>query len=351
MENLKGERVLVTGASGFIGARLVETLSEREGAEVTALVRGRAPARFEALQNVRVVRCGYDSAATRASALQGQDVVINVAYDLEASSEELLRDFDDLVGACRKAGVSAFVQFSSIAVYDGWPGGDLSETSPADGPGSVYKTVKRAMETALAASGLPHIILQPTIVYGPFSPLWTTPLIEAFRAGDVILPDGPEGLCHAVFVDDVVDAAILAAARKTHDGERYIISGAEPVSWRAFYEAHARLAGAPGPRIEHIEAAPVRHEGGGGGKPKAARLASRFARNLLGARNIIAIRSFLQRLLSGGKKLERWPAPHEVELLRARGACHIESARAGLGYAPKVDFDEGMARIKLEMNL
>ena len=349
-ESLRGKRILVTGAGGFIGARLVEILAQREGAKVTAVVRGRPSARLTRLPDVSIVRTGYSrSGDLLRDALKGQYAIIHLAYDFEASQDELLGAFNELLQACKAADIQAFVQLSSIAVYDQWPGGDLTESSPCNGPGSAYKKIKRAMELALAMSGLPHTILQPTIVYGPGSALWTDGLIDQFRSGNVILPDGPEGLCPAVFVDDVVDAAILAVSQKRQLGHRYIISGAQAVPWRSYYAAHAKLAGAPPPRLAPMPDPPVQYDGSGGGMPKSIRMVSRLARGALGTAKIRSLRTSLRRLMKRGR-LEHWPQPHEVALLRARGACRIDAAITDLGYAPKIDFDEGMRRIGVALS-
>ena len=71
--------------------------------------------------------------------------------------------------------------------------------------------------------------------------------------GTVILPDEGEGICNAVYVDDVVDAMILAAKNPAAVGQRFLISG-DPITWAQFYEALAKAAGARPPKYLPAEA-------------------------------------------------------------------------------------------------
>jgi nucleoside-diphosphate-sugar epimerase len=88
--------------------------------------------------------------------------------------------------------------------------------------------------------GVAATILQPSIVYGPFCMPWTNMPAEMLLAGDVILPDQGEGLCNAVYIDDVVDSLVLAALAPSAIGQRFIISGPRPLTWAAFFTEMAK---------------------------------------------------------------------------------------------------------------
>ena len=87
--------------------------------------------------------------------------------------------------------------------------------------------------------GLAVTILQPTIVYGPYGYFFTIRPLDELRSARIALPAG--GLCNAVYVDDVVCAALLAAERDTASGETFIISGSSPTTWREFYVAYEKM--------------------------------------------------------------------------------------------------------------
>ena len=89
--------------------------------------------------------------------------------------------------------------------------------------------------------GVDATIIQPTIVYGPFSGYWTERPAAMLTAGVVILPAPGDGICNAVYVDDVVQALILAAQRDEAAGESFLVSGPEHPTWLDFYHAYEKV--------------------------------------------------------------------------------------------------------------
>ena len=149
--------------------------------------------------------------------------------------------------AALRAGVKRFVHLSTVQVYGSLPDGDLDETMPKRYFGDSYSDSKLdAEEVALeyfAKHGLPVVILQPTVVYGPNSLIWTTYLLSSLRRERHILVDNGDGYCNAVYVDDVIDAILLAAIRDDAVGESFLISGEQPTTWRDFYGSYERMLG------------------------------------------------------------------------------------------------------------
>lgn len=347
---LVGRKVAVIGATGFIGARLVELLAE-QGAEVTAAARNLSKAARIARHPVRLVQADLADRRQIAEAVEGQEVVFNLAHDLERSGARNLRAYRGLAEAAAAAGVRRFVHTSSIAVYDAWPIGDLTEASPRDAAGYEYKDLKRAVERELAAQAArgPYsaAILQPTLVYGPFSKLWTDRYADWLATGDIVLPDGGEGVCNAVYVDDLVQAMILAGAARIPGAEAYIVSGAAPVAWKALLEGYA--ADLPGQ---------VRYEPAPAASPGAASPPSRLKQAALGAlrpvlREAVAILherlgderfEQLRRRVKDKPQAVRRPADAEPALYRLQGTCSTAKARRELGYEPQVDLAAGLAR-------
>jgi hypothetical protein len=183
----------VTGASGFIGRRLVKALAD-SGADVTILCRSRGAAAMQP-PSVRMIVGELHDRRLLANALADREIVFHLAYDGRATAADNLAAFDSLLGAAAGAGVGRIVQTSSIVVYDDWPNGDIDEGSSMSRPGgSGYRQAKIEMERRLMAGSIPAAILQPTIVYGPGSTLWTDQFLEWLAVGDIVLPT-PEGHC------------------------------------------------------------------------------------------------------------------------------------------------------------
>lgn len=351
--------MLVTGATGFIGTRLVEKLTAEQGAQVTAAVRSFARADQIVRAGARAIEVNLSRYGDVERAVSGNDTVFHVAHDFKRSAGYNLKAFKNLADACAAHGVRRLVYVSSITVYDGWPTEDLSEGSPSIEAGGAYKNAKMAIEEELrrrvAAETLDAVIVQPTIVYGPKGWMWTDRIAEQLTSGTVVLPDHGQGLCNAVYVDDVADAMILAATAPDLAGEAFIISGAQPVTWREFFEVYAEALG-----VDTIAYADLRstekEDESAGGRLKA------LVRNPLAIANWWPVQKALNglRALAGDKAIERlralvvglrghtgpvtyYPTAGDLALYRSVGRCSIEKARGRLGYSPNFDFAAGSA--------
>lgn len=340
---LGGRRVFVTGATGFIGRRLTAALVDA-GAEVGVLTRSR-PGLADLPKGVRPVIGGMGDAVALTQALAGADVLFNLAYDVRATAAENLAGFDRLILAAEAAGVGRIVHLSSIVVHDAWPAADCTEAGTMDRPGgSAYRQAKIAMERRLMAGPLPAAILQPTIVYGSGSALWTDGFAAALLAGGVVLPE-PEGLCNGVFVDDVVQACLSAAALPDLGRERFVISGPEPFAWSALLGGYARILGRG--EVIRVPLAELRARLGpkpdesADLSPSAAARVSALLRRLIGHRRFEALVGAVRRRLRKDARLE--PDHHLLEEFTGVGTCRIDHARARLGYAPAYDLDRGLA--------
>jgi len=338
---LGGKRVLVTGAAGFIGSRICAAVSAN-GAGVRALVR-RNRRRLSALAGIETVHGDLRDRKAVFAAAAGCDAIVNAAYDFDATEQEHRAAFETLLHAAAAVGAQSFVQLSSIAVYDEWPVGQLTEMSPTGAAGSAYKKIKTSMERRLADSAVPHTVLQPTIVYGAGGWQWTDRLIEQLKTGAVVLPDGPPGLCHLVHVDDVADAVVCALALPAQLNRRYIISGPAPVTWRELLAGYAKIIDAAPPQIEAIEATPA--VAPTGAKTFAPGL-TRMAKRIVPESGVAFLRKTIARARSGGTGIVYRPAGATLELYRARGACSFDRAAAELGYAPRRDFAIGLQSIR-----
>lgn len=341
--SLHGQKVLVTGASGFIGRPLVAALCDL-GAQVTVLGRTRhSRAGFPGTQ-VRFLLGDLGQAAGLAKAVQGQSVIFNLAYDFRASAGENLAGLENLLRAAEAEGRARIVHTSSIVVYDDWPAGTVTETSSMARPGgSPYRQAKIAMERRLLAGPLQAAILQPTIVYGPGSSLWTDGFAEALLSGNILLPE-PEGLCQGVFVEDLVQGLLRAATLPDLGRERFILNGPAPFRWSELLQGYAQILGTGGvdfrPAAELAPAATLQDPGSDQGPSAAARV-SAIARRIIGRERFEKlVRQIKRRLKPAG---EMRPDAHLFALFVARGHCPATAAKGRLGYDPQFDLARGLA--------
>jgi nucleoside-diphosphate-sugar epimerase len=255
---LKNARILVTGANGFLGGRLVEFLSVRYQAEVRALVRD--PRRSVRLCRLPVEMVVGDVRDERSMqrAIEGCSIVVHCASAVDASSPRASSTFVGtkiVARAAREHHVARLVHVSSAAVY-GSPGNvDVDEEYPLKErwKGDVYGAAKIAGEQIImdgCSQGLAATIIQPTIIYGPYSTEWSIAPLNTLRQANCVVPT--TGRCNPVYVDDVVHGIILAMTSDKAIGKRYIVSGREIVNWSEFYGYYARM-GTEGQVIAHDE--------------------------------------------------------------------------------------------------
>jgi len=312
-EKLRGRRVLVTGGTGFIGGRLIEKLVLEQGAEVRVLVREFARASRIARFNLEMVHGDVTDAEAVRSAVRGCDVVFHCAYGNRGTEEEQRAvnvDGTEIVAReVLRAGIPRLVHVSTMAVYGQPSDGDVDETTAYLGPGDAYTQTKRQAERMVVEmsrrEGLPAVVLQPTCVYGPYGLAFTIDPLRELRTRKVVLVNGGEGLYNGVYIDDVVNALLLAATEAGAVGEAFLISGDAPVSFREFYGAYERMLG----RSSTISMLPDEVRAySTGGQPEPFRIHSE----------------------------------HMLGFYTAKARFRIDKARKLLGYHPEFNFEKGM---------
>jgi nucleoside-diphosphate-sugar epimerase len=354
-----GTAVAVTGATGFIGGRLVELLVE-QGASVTCLLRGTTAGTRLEYTKATAATLDLTAPGPVSAALKGIQLVFHCAFDAEnnAWNFDALRT---LMEACRTSRCQRLVHVSSFVVYQLPPEGEVTEESAEQTSDRGYAFTKRGLEAELLRAthegALAGTVVQPTIVYGPHSRPWTIDPAEMLRHGTVILPDAGEGICNAVYVDDVVGAMILAAQSPNAVGERYLVSGPETITWKHFYEAIAQAIGTSGPEFRSAMA--IAQDGTAArkylrlaGDPELAiRLAARIGpvRDLLNAALGALPRNSREQArdrLFGPVASRRGhvhlPNLGQLGFLQSRCTISSGKARRELGYTPRFGFAEGM---------
>ncbi len=219
------ETVLVTGATGFIGLALTKRLSAA-GLRVRCLARPGSDVSRLALPGVEIIRGDLLDSASLEAAVRGVSRVWHLAALVrpegglvsrkklkEAFSAVNARATGGLALAAARAGVKRFIYFSSISALG--PGEDLTDGA-APRPLTYYGKSKQAGETALKeaarGTGLEHIILRPAMIYGAGAPGWA-PLFRSVRRGAVVVPGKGENRISVCFLENLLDAALLAAER------------------------------------------------------------------------------------------------------------------------------------------
>ncbi len=175
----------------------------------------------------------------------------NGAYDFAGDDKHKedvsVKGTQNICDAAIKHKVKQMVHVSTFSAYGNTPPGALNEKSEKQPSDDIYTKTKLAAEELVldyhAQKGLPVSIVQPSIVYGPFSRPWTINPLKQLSNKYVPLVDGGLGQCNAVYIDDVVDAMILAATKKEAIGEVFLISAAKPITWKEYYGSLESILG------------------------------------------------------------------------------------------------------------
>jgi nucleoside-diphosphate-sugar epimerase len=240
---MSGPSVFVTGASGFVGRRLLPALA-RSGRSVVALDRSGRLSGADALPGGSVCRGDLLSPATYTDALRGCDLVVHLAAATgKASAADHHRvnalGTEALLAACRAAGVPRVLFVSSIAVTFG------------DQTGYHYAVAKAAAEQAVRRSGLRTAIVRPTMVFGEGSPV-ETGLAKLALLPMVVVPGTGRVRVQPIHVDDLV-ACLVEIIEKDLFADGVIeVGGPEVVAIEDLLLAiRAARGGGPG-RVVHV---------------------------------------------------------------------------------------------------
>jgi len=307
-------RAMVTGASGFVGARVVDRL-RGAGAPARALTRRRHGAATDG--SIEWHLGDITRLESLHAALEGCDVVFHCAWGGEALDDARRVNVEGtwhLMQAAAAAGVRRVVHLSTMAVHGNHLPAVLTEDSPMIIEGDPYGVSKGegerlALEVG-ARLGLEVVVLRPTLVYGPAAPLWVVSYYERVLREEVALIDGGVGLANLVFVEDLVDAVLAAATAPLAAGAVCLISGERPASWADYLGYFATMCGKPLP-------------------PSVPLWQARLQDRLL----------FPYRKLTSRTARVR---DIDLRLMSQRTTVSIDRARERLGWAPRTPLRAGM---------
>ncbi|MDR2611335.1 MAG: NAD-dependent epimerase/dehydratase family protein [Deltaproteobacteria bacterium] len=321
--------VLLTGATGYLGRRILEILLA-EGCAVRALARGESPG-LQALgaEIVRGELLDYESLARAAS---GCSAVIHCAArtgvwgPLSVYMEDNLLGTSNLLAAARAAGAGVFVHTSSpSAVYDGRDLEGVDEGHAALPPPRFPYAYSKALaeREALAANGpgFRTAALRPHLIWGPRDPHFLPRLCAMARSGRLRLFKGGPYLVDPTYIDDAARAHLLALRRLREgdgaSGKAFFLGQGEPVDSRDFINALLAAAGIPAVRPSV--------------PPSLGRLGARLAEALW------------RHLRLAGEP----PATYFTALqLTTSHYFDLGRARDLLGYRPEVSLEEGLRRLR-----
>jgi nucleoside-diphosphate-sugar epimerase len=317
-------KVLVTGATGFLGQAVALRLHEL-GHEVLALGRNQAIGERLAARGPRFLSADLADPIAIAGACVDQQVVIH-----SGALSSVWGPYADfyrtnvlgtrhVVAGCLAGGVGRLINISSPTLYFDFRNRlNIREDEPLPAHGvNAYATTKRLAEHEIesgARSGLSTVNFRPRGIFGPGDTAILPRLIRANARGMVPIIGKTDPLVDLTYVDNVVDAIVQALEIPVASGRTYNLSNGDPVRLWATLERIFALLGMP-----------------------------------MNARHMSYIGAYAAAWgmeLAAGFRQGSEPilTRYTVGVLSKSMTLDITAARQDLGYAPRISMDEGMQR-------
>ncbi|MHA2297465.1 MAG: NAD-dependent epimerase/dehydratase family protein [Candidatus Hodarchaeales archaeon] len=247
-------KILVTGASGFIGKALVkELVTKQTGHDIYCAVRKTSKKEDLEKLNVKLVNFDLTDYSTFANAIKGMNTVVHFAakYDFLASEDELFSQnveaTQKLAETCLEAKIKHFIYCSSAEalgiVIDGTEESDYN-------PDEVYGRSKMEAEKVLLEmqdkQGLPLTIARPTGVYGPGDYYVFKGLVDSMDRSIIkrVIPGSLKGTIHWTYIDDIIQGFMKIIENQDRTiGEIFNLASDEPQTYREVFEVIATKLG------------------------------------------------------------------------------------------------------------
>ncbi|MBD3348835.1 MAG: NAD(P)H-binding protein [Candidatus Eisenbacteria bacterium] len=214
--------VLLAGATGFTGSRVLDLLLEN-GHRVACLVRPWSDAEAIEKLDVAVVRGSLEEAPVLADALRGRDALVSAGPLTPATA-------NGIVGAAGASCVARIVVIGTTSIFT-----NLNAAS---------KTRKTEAESTIRDSGLDYTLLRPTMIYGTHEDRNMCRLVR-YLSTHTFMPVFGSGkhLQQPVHVEDLARAVVLALENPVSIGKAYDVAGGEAVTYSEVIDTTARLLG------------------------------------------------------------------------------------------------------------
>ena len=249
------QKILVTGANGFIGSHILKYLSEKKEYEVTGLVRKTSDLFRLGGKKYRLLYASLDEPMGDITC--GMDIVIHTAAisNIVGSYKDIYRANVDgtlnLIKASINNGVRRFVHFSSTVVY-GFNGNlDTSEDKAKNPFNNNYCITKTLTEERLEEfkDRIELIILRPSCVFGPMDTKYTYLLLKNLEKGLPGFIKGGRSLTSPCYVDNLVAATYSAIITEKGLGEAFNVTDGNDIPWNTFLDMAAGSIDSKPPRI------------------------------------------------------------------------------------------------------
>ncbi len=315
-------KILVSGATGYFGGRIISKLLEEEH-DVVALVR--TTSNTEGLpKSIEIKEADLFEISSLENAVQGVDVVIHLAayFDFYPSDEELMfkanvEGTKNLMNACVGTNVERFIYCSTAETMGAIrfpPGTEDTELRPDYSYGESKILAEQAIREITSDTGLAHIILRPTGAIGEGDLYVMYEVAQELYNGKVFaLPRDLSARFMFIHIDDVVSGFVAALTPMVALNNTIILCPDESMCWEELVELMTTALGVKPPRL------------------RVPGFLAKFGMALLSP--------FKNR-----KKMTFFWHPKSVDMMHDQRVYSNEKAKRMLGWTPQVTMPEGYQR-------
>ena len=257
------ERVLVTGANGYLGLQVVKTLVAN-GYYVRALVRPTSSAGHLQQLDVEVFLGDVRRLDDVSAAADGMQVIIHLAAGMRGSQEIMVdtcvRGTQNVAEAASLQRVQRVIYMSSFSVYDFvklHDGEEITETSPLEErperKGAYSLGKRRAEDVALSHlsdAATPWTILRPSLIVSKGRDLFAP--VGAKVGNTLVCLCRPSKCLLLVHVEDVAAAVLQLLQNNKTQGQVYTLSHQNPITVREYVDACIRRSGYQDIRVVYV---------------------------------------------------------------------------------------------------
>lgn len=315
-------KILVTGGTGFTGKALVKRLLDdghevialdyKEGHKTQELREWGADVRIGSVTDKEIVEKaveGVEVVQHLAAAFREMNVPSSYYDEVNIGGTQIMLD------AAKAAGVKKFIYCSTCGVHgnvENPPGPETAPIKPAD----YYQRTKYEAEPLVveaAKNGFDALILRPAAIYGPGDPERFQMIFRRVNQGKFPMIGDGSTLYHPLYIDNLVDALVLAMKPGVGTGEAYLIADEEYVPIKDLVERCAKALEVD-VKIQKVPTLPM------------------------------VIAGHLCEWICKPLKISPPIFPRRVDWYRQNRAFDISKAKRDLGYNPGVGLDEGLKR-------
>ena len=234
--------VLVTGGTGFVGGAVAQRL-RTENCAVRALVRRNSDTAALTAAGCDLRYGDIADPASVRDAMEGADAVVHCAAlasdwgPREAFERVNVEGSRNIFDATLQHSVKRVVHISTTDVYGTYDDGRvIDESFPLQVTGFPYSDTKAEAEKIAFAyaqePGLPVVVIRPTFIYGPGDRTFLPEVVDAMRRHEMAFFGSADNTIPLCYIDNLVDAVLLALTRDEAVGQGYIVSDGAVVSWK-----------------------------------------------------------------------------------------------------------------------